>query len=265
VTWDPGQYLKFADARARPFLDLMARVNPAGPVRSVVDLGCGPGTLTRTLAERWPDAHVLGLDNSPEMVAAARPLAVPGRLDFAEADVATWDPPDRFDVLVSNAVWQWVPGHDGLIRRLAARLAPGGVLAVQIPAHFAGPAHRAVAELADGPRWRDKLSGVGLREGAVHPLPWYVERLREAGLSVDAWETTYYHILTGADPVLEWMKGTQLRPILARLDNGERAEFLAELAGRYREAYPARHGETVFPFRRIFFVGTAAGRPGSGP
>src|SRR5207248_6240149 len=127
--------------------------------------------------------------------------------------------------------------------------------------HFASPAHRAVAELADGPRWRGQLSGVGLREGAVHPLPWYVERLRDVGLAVDAWETTYYHVLTGPDPVLEWMKGTQLRPVLARLDEAERAEFLADLAGRYRAAYPARAGETGFPFRRLFFV-AAAGAAG---
>ena len=258
--WDADQYLRYAGERARPFFDLVAQVRRER-VSAVADLGCGPGTLTRTLLERWPEARVVGVDNSPQMLREARKHAVAGRLDFIQADLSRWEPTGPLDLVVSNAALQWVPDHEALLPRLVAMLSPGGVLAVQVPNHFREPSHRLIAEAATAGRWSAALAGVGLSDDAVKPVDWYVRRLRELGCAVDAWETTYVHVLTGDDPVLEWMKGTALRPMLDRL-GPEAGEFLAELAPRMRSAYPAEGGVTLFPFRRLFFV---AGSPAPPP
>jgi trans-aconitate 2-methyltransferase len=253
--WDPTQYLRFAPERSRPFFDLLQRVTWER-VDAVADLGCGTGALTRALAERWPGASVIGVDHSPDMLEHARPGTVPGRLEFVQADLATWQPPRPLDLVVSNAALQWVGDHERLLPALVGMLAPAGALAVQMPHHFETPAHRIIAAASEGPRWREKLAGAGLQEGAVRPLTWYVERLLRLGLTVDAWETTYLHVLRGDNPALEWMKGTALRPLLARLDAGERDAFLREVGEQFRAAYPARDGVTLFAFPRIFFVAT---------
>jgi trans-aconitate 2-methyltransferase len=255
MTWDPTQYLRFQPERSRPFYDLLEHVTWER-VNAAADLGCGTGELTRALCERWPDATVIGVDSSPEMLEHARAWAVPGRLEFVQADLATWQSPRLLDLIVSNAVLQWVGNHEQLLPSLCELLAPAGTLAVQIPSHFDTPAHRAVAQVTEEPRWRSRLAGVGLQPGAVRPLAWYVECLLRLGLTVDAWETTYLHILRGANPVLEWMKGTALRPLLARLEGGDREEFLGALGERLRSAYPAKDGVTLFPFPRLFFVAT---------
>lgn len=253
--WDPTQYLRFAPERARPFFDLLARVTWER-VATVADLGCGTGALTRALSERWPDATVTGVDASPEMLEQARRWTVPGRLEFVQADLARWQPPRPLDLIVSNAALQWVPDHERLLPALVGLLAPAGALAVQVPYHFDTPAHKALAAVAEGPRWRDRLAGVGLQPGAVRPLAWYVQQLLRLGLTVDAWETTYLHVLRGQDPVLEWMKGSALRPLLARLEGADREEFLRDVGERFRAAYPAADGVTLFPFPRLFFVAT---------
>jgi trans-aconitate 2-methyltransferase len=245
TTWDPDLYLDFDDLRARPFADLLARVGARAP-RHVVDAGCGPGHLTATLARRWPDARVNAFDSSPDMVAAARARGV----DAAQADVTTWTPAPDVDVIVTNAVLQWVPTHRELLRRWTRGLPDGGWLAMQVPGNFTAASHVLAREVAD-------RFGVGLRDVATVAEPAdYADDLLGAGAgAVDVWETTYSQHLTGDDPVLHWISGTALRPVRDALDGASYAAFTAELAPLLREAYPASpDGGTWFPFRRIFAV-----------
>lgn len=249
--WDPIKYLAFADHRSRPFFDLLARV-PADAPRRVADLGCGPGNLTETLAARWPGAVVEAMDSSPEMVDAARARGIAAEV----GDVRDWRPRADTDVVVSNAVLQWVPGHEELLERWVEQLAPGAWLAFQVPGNFDAPSHVRVREVAAEPGWRDRLAPVVLREDdAVLDPDGYAGLLADAGCAVDAWETTYLQRLTGEDPVLEWVTGTALRPIRSALDEQSWAEFRADLAPRLRTDYPRRDdGTTWFPFRRVFVV-----------
>jgi trans-aconitate 2-methyltransferase len=255
MTWDPKQYGLFSGERSRAFFDLLARIQRE-QVGVAADLGCGPGELTRVLAERWPSARITGVDNSPEMLASAAAKQLPGRLQFVQGDIATWRSAEPLDLIFSNAALHWVPGHETLLPALAGMLAPHGTLAVQMPNNWESASHRIVREVAEGPRWHSLLAGAGLPVGAVKPLAWYVERLRGLGFEVDAWETTYIHILKGDNPVLEWIKGTALRPLLARLDGPAREEFLRELGSRLRAGYPPVGADTLLPFPRIFFVAT---------
>jgi trans-aconitate 2-methyltransferase len=248
--WDAAQYLRYGGERARPFTDLVARVGATAPAR-VVDLGCGPGNLTALLAERWPGAEVTGVDNSPEMIEAAR-SAVPG-LAFELGDVRDWRPQEAPDVITCNAVLQWVPDHDDLVVSWADMLPPGGWLAFQLPGNFQSRSHELVAELAASPRWRALLANAEFNRQAGEPGE-YVRLLTRSGFEVDAWATTYEHVLPGTDPVLEWTKGTTIRPVLAALDEEQAAGFISEYAERLRTAYPAETFGTVFPFRRVFAV-----------
>jgi trans-aconitate 2-methyltransferase len=288
--WDARQYLRFGGERARPFFDLVAQVGATSP-RYVADLGCGPGNLTAALAGRWPEATVVGVDNSPEMIEAARattengawgPAAgsaagsprgdggrespvrgvtggsAPGdgtmpNLSFELGDVWDWGPERPLDVLVCNAVLQWVPGHDELLLRWADLLAPGGWLAFQLPGNFDQPSHAIVKELAETPRWRGLLAGARLNRQAGDPAD-YVALLARPGFAVDAWETSYLHILPGENPVLEWTKGTTLRPVLAALGAEQAAAFVREYGERVAAAYPPHPFGTIFPFRRVFAV-----------
>ncbi|MGN9777292.1 trans-aconitate 2-methyltransferase [Micromonospora sp. H33] len=258
--WDPAAYLRYGDERSRPFHDLLARV-PADRPRAVVDLGCGPGTLTATLADRWPDSRVTGLDSSPEMV--HRAAALGGPVEFAVADVRDWRPGPDTDVVVSNAVLQWVPGHQDLLSRWARELPPGAFLAVQVPGNFDAPSHRALRAVAGRPAWRGVL-GPLLREAPVEDPVGYAHLLVAAGCAVDAWETVYVHLLPapadGDHPVLTWMEGTALRPVRAALDAAGWSDFRAELGVRLAEAYPVRGGQVYFPFRRVFFVARTGAR-----
>lgn len=256
--WDPAQYGVFGDERGRPFADLVSRVDLAAP-GYVVDLGCGSGELTAGLAARWPDAVIDGLDGSAEMIAAARVHAIPGRLGFEVGDVAEWRPSRPVDLIVSNAVLQWVPGHVELLPRWIDALAPGGRLAFQVPGNFGAPSHVVLRELCRSPRWRDRLAGTVRDEPVLGP-DGYLDLLARLGCSVDAWETTYSQVLGGEDPVLEWVKGTALRPVLAALGPEETEEFLGVYRARLREAYPAGPYGTVFPFRRVFVVAGRAER-----
>lgn len=253
--WDTQQYLRFSDERSRPFGDLLARVTTSSP-HFIADLGCGPGNLTRTLSERWPTARVFGVDNSAEMLEQARSLEIAPRLDFLQADIHSWSPDEPVDLIVSNAAFHWVNDHAALLARLVTFLSSDGILAVQMPYHFQNPAHLAIEEIKADPRWRESLWGVGLHQQSVMPLEWYVERLLDLGLTVDAWQTTYIHILSGENPVLEWFKGTALRPLLKALAPKDQAEFLRELGDRLKAAYPAKESVTLLPFPRVFFVAT---------
>jgi trans-aconitate 2-methyltransferase len=253
MRWDPDEYLRFTSERARPFRELLARVGAQDPAL-VVDLGCGPATLTRELAERWPRARVEGVDDSAEMIERARAEAG-DVVELTLADVRDWAPAEPVDVLVSNATLQWVPGHLSLFERFAGFLAPGGWLAVQVPGNFGEPSHTELRALAASSPWRDRLAGV--QWPAVEEPATYLARLAASGLDADVWETTYYQVLPGEDAVLQWMRGTGLRPVLSALaDADEREAFEAEYARRLRHAYPRHDHGTVLPYRRIFLVAT---------
>jgi len=250
MKWDPEQYGRFAGERSRPFADLVGRIGAEAP-RRVVDLGCGPGPLTVELGRRWPSALVEGIDSSPEMI--DRAVALGSSVVFSRGDLAAWVPAPDTDVIVSNAALQWVPDGLGVVARWAAAVPVGGWLAFQVPGNFDAPSHSLLHELATSPRWAPALQG-RLRRLPVSEPADYALRLLAAGLQVDVWETTYLHVLSGPDPVLEWMRGTALRPVLSALSPAEGDQFCAALAERLRVAYPATEHGTLLPFRRIFAV-----------
>jgi trans-aconitate 2-methyltransferase len=251
-TWDPQRYLTYADERGRPFVELVARITAAAP-GTVVDLGCGPGTLTRLLADRWPAARVTGLDSSPAMIARAGD----DRITWRVADLRDWAreaPEASVDVLVSNATLHWVEGHLDLVPLLARAVAPGGWLAFQVPGNFAAPSHALAAQLASEPPYAAHLAGVAL-PGSHDPVD-YWRALTATGLRADAWETTYLHVLTGPDPVFTWVSATGLRPLLDALPADLLPAFARELKQRLGAVYPADdHGRAILPFRRVFAVG----------
>ncbi|GAA3362000.1 trans-aconitate 2-methyltransferase [Saccharopolyspora gregorii] len=247
AVWDPRKYLSFSEQRDRPAHDLLARV-PQRPARRVVDLGCGAGNLTRLLTGRWPDAAVEATDSSPQMVEAARGNGVDARLQ----DVRDWRPAPDVDVVLCNAVLQWVPEHVDLLRGWLPALPDGATFAFQVPGNFESPSYRAIHEVLAEQGW--DVDGM-LRADSVRAPAEYADVLADLGAEVDAWETTYAHRLSGPDPVLEWVTGTALRPVRAALDEPDWQRFRAALADRLRTSYPARaDGTTWFPFRRIFVV-----------
>lgn len=248
-TWDPDRYLTYADERGRPFVDLVARIGASDP-RTVVDLGCGPGTLTALLAERWPGADVVGLDSSPEMIAKAR--AAGSRIAYDVADLRAWTPSAPVDVLVSNATLQWVPGHLDLLPSLVRAVAPGGWFAFQVPGNFGEPSHTIRDELAAEAPYAQHTAGVAVPSS--HDPAVYLDALAGLGCTVDAWETTYLHLLTGQDPVFTWVSGTGARPTLQALPDDVRPGFEAEFKRRLAAAYPEHEYGVVLPFRRVFVV-----------
>lgn len=259
ATWDPALYERFADHRSRPFVELLGRVRAEDP-HLVVDLGCGNGPLTLMTAQRWPAARVIGVDSSPDMLARGRSLDAENRVEWVEGDLADYDIASNGqpDVVLSNAALQWVPQHRELIRGWLGRLAPGGWFAMQVPGNFAAPSHRLIREAAaDHPR-RDELIGL-LRTDPVDSPAGYADLLATACKHTDVWETTYLQILDPAgeqaSPVLEWVKGTALRPLLDRLPTAEHQPFLEDLARRFVVAYPRRPYGVPLAFRRIFAIG----------
>ena len=255
MNWSAKQYTAFEAERTRPVRDLLAAV-PTMAARCAVDLGCGPGNSTQVLAERFPDAAVTGLDSSPDMIEAAR-KRLP-RLRFEQSGIETWADPGPFDVILSNAVLHWVPDHAALLPRLAAKLAPGGSLAVQMPDNLAEPAHRLMREIAvDGP-WAGKLADAAGAQTARQTPGEYYSLLRPNCARVDVWRTVYYHVLAGgADAVVEWFKGSGLRPFIDPLGEAERAAFLDRYRATIAAAYPALpDGAALLPFPRLFIVAT---------
>jgi trans-aconitate 2-methyltransferase len=256
MSWNPERYLNFGDHRTRPAIDLLARVALSAPAR-VADLGCGPGNSTGLLVARWPEAEVVGVDNSAEMLAKARASGI--RAGWAESDIATWTPAAPFDVLFSNAALQWLPDHARLLPRLFDHLAPGGVLAVQMPRNFGSPSHVLLRAVADAGPWAKRLRPVLLREPVGTPA-WYHDLLTPLAARLDIWETEYLQVLEGDDPVLRWTRSTALRPVQAELDAEELRAFEADYRERLRSAYPKRpDGRTLFPFRRLFVVACRSG------
>lgn len=252
--WDPQTYLQFADERSRPFFDLTARVGAAHPGR-IVDLGCGPGQLTAALAQRWPTSEILGVDSSAEMIASAQQHAV-ATVRFEMADLREWRPDRPVDVVVSNATLQWVPGHRALFPDLVDALTPGGWLAFQVPGNFGEPSHTLLKSLAADARFAEATAAVEY-PNAFDPST-YLADLAALGCRVDAWETTYLHVLTGPDPVFRWISGTGARPVLQALSDEERAVFVPDYQAQLRTAYPEQDFGTVLPFRRVFVVAQKA-------
>ena len=272
AAWDSMQYSLFAVHRSRPFHELVARIPTVSPGR-IVDLGCGPGELTLTLAARWPDAVVIGVDSSPEMLAKARERDPDGRVQWVEALAEEWEPAaadGTVDVLVTNATLQWVPTHLRLIPAWFEELPAGGTFAMQVPANFDAPSHRLMREVAARhPRAAELTPGLD-RARSVALLETYAALLLDLGADVDAWQTTYLQVLAseeGAEhPVLEWVRGTGLRPVLGVLhEDEERAAFLADYEHELEAAYPRRPFGVLFPFTRLFAVAHKTGEPTGTP
>ncbi len=253
--WDDKQYLRFSDERTQPARDLAARVAIASPQR-VIDLGCGPGNSTKILVSRWPEAKISGLDSSPQMIAAAK-KSDPTR-NWMMDDMTKWaaDAGNRFDVIFSNAALQWVDDHASLLPNLMKRLESGGALAIQIPGNFDGPAHHAMREIAKQPAWQKEFPSDGVREWHVHDLANYYDILAKHAVSIDLWETEYVHVIPNAEAIVEWYRGSGLRPFLECLDHEEkRMRFTEQYLQEIRRLYPPRSdGKVLFPFRRLFMI-----------
>ncbi len=248
MTWSPAQYRKFEDDRTRPVRDLVAAI-PATDPADAIDLGCGPGNSTEILAARFPAATVTGLDSDAAMIAAAR-QRLPG-LAFEVAPLESWQ--GRADIILSNAVLQWLPDHPALLPRLAGRLTPGGTLAIQMPDNLDEPAYRAMREVAGS----ELLRRAGGQRGTMHAPTDYYGILKPHCARVDLWRTTYFHVLADTDAVVEWFKGSGLRPYLQALDAPARADFLGRYRAAIAQAYPPQpDGTVLLPFPRLFLVAT---------
>ena len=254
MSWSAAQYVKFEQERTRPVRDLVARI-PLAHVSSAADLGCGPGNSTEGLRERYPGALIVGVDSSADMIEAARER-IPD-IDFEIADLRHWRADRPLDVILANAVLQWLPDHEALLPALVAQLRPGGALAVQTPDNLDEPSHRLMREIAGAGPWAAKLKDAGAARAESHGAEWYFRLMRAHASRVDVWRTTYYHPLAGAHAVVEWVKGTGLRPFIDPLEDRERETYLARYEAAIAEAYPTEaDGTVLLPFPRLFFVAT---------
>jgi trans-aconitate 2-methyltransferase len=253
VTWSAKQYTVFEDERTRPVRDLVSAI-PNIEARIVVDLGCGPGNSTEVLAARFPDAAVQGLDSSSDMIDAAR-RRLP-QVQFAVADVQEWTDPGPFDVLLANALLQWVPDHATVLPALLAKLKVGGAVAIQMPDNLDVPAHQLMRETAAAGAWAHALAEASASRTPIGSAAEYYELLRPLCAKVDIWRTTYYHALSGgAAAIVEWFKGSGLRPFLEPLDSSARAAYLERYTAAVARAYPPLpDGSVLLPFPRLFIV-----------
>ena len=255
MSWDPDQYLKFADHRLRPAIDLLNRVDLTNPTE-IYDLGAGTGSVTRLIQMRWPAARIVGVDSSTEMLTKATDEAA--GIVWEQADLATWQPRSGASLIYSNAALHWLPDHERLFPALLGYLEAGGVLAVQMPHNFTAPSHALVDQAARSGSWRSRLEPV-LKPPPVAEASFYYDVIARHAAEVDIWETEYLHVLEGADPVKEWIKGSWLRPLLDVLDEPQRSDFEACYAALARDAYPQRaDGRTLLPFRRLFLIARVA-------
>lgn len=267
MSWSAERYVAFEDERTRPARDLLAAI-PRAQVGVAIDLGCGPGNSTELIAARFPTAGITGIDSSADMIASARARLPTAQFEIA--DVRAWAAAagpgsqgpgsqgpgsQAADLIVANAVLQWVPGHAELFPALAARLCPGGWLAVQVPDNLDEPAQKLMREIADDGPWRQKLANADGSRVRIESAAWYYRLLRECCSRVDVWRTTYYHPLAGPDAIVEWFKGTGLLPFLAPLDSVERADYLVRYTRGIERAYPtSSDGTVLLPFPRLFIV-----------
>jgi len=250
--WDPQQYLKFAGPRLRPALDLLGRIDVSA-AKTVYDIGCGPGNLTQFLQGRWPDAEIIGVDNSAGMLERARE-AHPSA-SWLQADLTSWRPETPADVIYANAALQWVDGHETLFPALMQSLAEGGVLAVQMPRNHAAPSHALMQDAIEASPWADAMRGAR----SLPPVPGpevYYDLLQPLAGALDIWETEFLQVLEGDNAVAEYTRGTALKPYLDALaDDDQRKAFFDDYSARVQKAYPKRaDGKTLFPFRRLFIV-----------
>lgn len=255
MTWSPRQYLKFEDERTRPARDLLLAV-PAARVQAASDLGCGPGNSTALLAERYPEARIVGVDNSPDMIAAAQ-KRLPDAA-FRLAAIEAWDEPGPWDLLFANASLQWVGDHGRLLPRLMERLAPGGSLAIQLPDNLGEPCQTAMGEAARRAPFAAKLENAARARTRIENEAWHYALLEPLSSRVDIWRTTYYHLLAGGvDAIVEWLKGTGLIPFLKPLTEEEKAAYLAAYRDELAKSYkPLADGAVILPFPRLFIVAT---------
>jgi trans-aconitate 2-methyltransferase len=252
--WNARQYLKFEDERTRPPRDLLAQVPLQAP-RRVIDLGCGPGNSTELLLARYPDAEVSGLDSSPDMLRQARER-LPS-CAFMQADLANWSPPEHTDLLFANAVFQWVPDHPAVLRRLVAALPAGGVLAMQMPDNTDEPALALMREVAEEGPWTAVLARTAAARDDLPSPAAYYDLLKPVCAHLEIWHTVYNHVMAGPDAIVEWFKGSGLRPFLSPLDDDTRGRFVAAYSARLAEAYPVRFdGQVLLRFPRLFIVAT---------
>lgn len=252
MPWDADLYLKFASERTQPSIDLIARIGLANPAR-IIDLGCGPGNSTAMLRARWPHSELTGLDSSPEMIAAASVSYPDGRWELADA--ARWVADTPLDLVFSNATLQWIPNHSDLFPHLWKQVAPGGALAVQMPAHYGSLARQILFEVSSDPRWTEPMEAAR-RALTTEPLPFYYDVLRPLAARLELWETEYCHVLENHAAILTWYRATGLRPFLAALDSeAHRQQFEALLMDGYAHAFPTRpDGRVLLPFRRLFVL-----------
>ncbi|HEY2131775.1 MAG TPA: trans-aconitate 2-methyltransferase [Acetobacteraceae bacterium] len=254
MSWSPSQYLKFEDERTRPVRDLVAAI-PTRQAVHAVDLGCGPGNSTEILLARYPAAMLTGVDNAADMLAAAG-RRLPAQA-FEQADIATWQPAGSCDVILANASLHWVPNHDTLLPRLVRALSTGGSLAVQMPDNLTEPSHLAMREVAQSGPWTARLGEAAGDRSEVGTVSWYYALLKPHSARVDIWRTIYHHVLSDIDGIVEWFKGSGLRPYLSRLDETEQAAFLGSYRERIAAAYPVQQdGSVLLPFPRLFMVAT---------
>lgn len=255
MSWSAKQYVAFEDERTRPARDLLAAIPPVD-ARSAIDIGCGPGNSTELLVERFTDAKVRGVDSSTDMIEAAR-KRLP-QVQFDTVDIGTWNDRGPFDVIFANAVLQWLPDHATLLPSLAARLTEGGSLAIQMPDNLNEPSHRLMREVAANGPWASKLAGAAGQRTEMASASDYYSMLRPHCSRVDVWRTTYHHPLAGgASGIVEWFKGSGLRPFLEPLDDTEKAQYLKQYHAAIEQAYPLlSDGSVLLPFPRLFIVAT---------
>lgn len=253
-TWDSSQYLKFSNERTQPAIDLAARIALDAPV-NVVDLGCGPGNSTAVLARRWPQARLTGVDSSSEMISSAQKQYP--QWNWQTCDITNWSQSakNHYDVIFANAALQWVPDHTHLFPRLLGCVAPGGAFAMQVPGNHDAPAHVIARELSSSPSWQSFFSEP-VREWSVKELPFYYDILAPLATRMDLWTTEYLHVMPNADAIVEWYKGTGLRPFLEKLESpSDKTRFLSDYSAAIQTAYtPRADGRVLFPFRRLFLI-----------
>ncbi|MFX4272725.1 methyltransferase domain-containing protein [Propionibacteriaceae bacterium Y1685] len=250
--WNPESYLAFADHRSRPYAELLQRVPPTVTPHRIADLGCGPGHLSALLRNRWADATILGVDSSTEMIHRAESDNADPRIRYALADLTAWTPGESYEMIISNATFQWVPNDLAVIARLSEYVTPGGCFAISVPNNFSAPSHQLLHEISARPPYAEHTTGLHNARGRDPQS--LLAQFADAGWEVDAWTTVYQQILPGEDPVLRWISGTGARPILQALPEPLRTEFTTEYAAALRDAYPQRPYGTVLPFERTFCV-----------
>ncbi|HEY8423308.1 MAG TPA: trans-aconitate 2-methyltransferase [Clostridia bacterium] len=252
MDWNSQQYLKFAAERTQPAVDLANRINLKNS-KKILDAGCGPGNSTQVLYEKYPETYILGVDNSPQMIDAAKKNYP--YMDFKICDIAKDlnQLDNDFDIVFSNACIQWVPDHDRLLKNLIGLLNPGGVLAVQIPINFDEPIHIIIQQTAALPEWKEYFPQ-STKRNVLKPSEYY-DILSDISREFYIWETIYYHAMKSHNDILEWYKGTGLRPYLSVLPENKKAEFENQIMERLIQAYPKqKNGDVIFRFPRLFFI-----------